>query len=256
MTRVIAVIPARMGSSRFPGKPLAPLWGRPMIEHVYARTAACPLLDEVLIATCDEEIARAAAGFGAKAVMTSPAHQRATDRVAEASADDPADVIVMVQGDEPMIHPDMIAAAVAPLLADHDIGCVNLAAAIRSEAELRSPNTIKTAIARNGNALYFSRSVIPTLHARSFTDDTWYKQVCVIPFRRQALRVFSSLPEGPLERAESIDMLRFLENGLQVRMVLTEHQTHAVDTPDDLEAVAALIADRGRPDAGRWHGVL
>lgn len=241
MTRIVAVIPARMGSSRFPGKPLAPLCGRPMLEHVYSRTAACPELDEVVVATCDDPIARVAAGFGARVVMTSPSHQRATDRVAEASADDPAEIVVMVQGDEPMIRPEMITAAVAPMQTNPAVGCVNLASPIRSEQELRNPNTIKTALARNGQALYFSREVIPTLHARSFADSLWYKQVCIIAFRRDALRLFASLPEGPLEQAESIDMLRFLENGLPIHMVLTECATHAVDTPADLELVAALM---------------
>lgn len=242
--RVVAVIPARMNASRFPGKPLAQLLGKPMLQHVFARTAACTLLDEVLIATCDAEIAERAREFGAKATMTSAAHQRASDRVAEAVANDPADLVVMVQGDEPMIEPEMIRAAVEPMLSDPSIQCVNLAAPIQSEAELLSPNTIKTAISRSGDAMYFSRSVIPTLGNRAFTEGEWFKQVCVIPFRRAALDTFASLPQGPLEIAESIDMLRFLENGIAVRMVRTHTQTHAVDTPADLELVAALMSAR------------
>jgi 3-deoxy-manno-octulosonate cytidylyltransferase (CMP-KDO synthetase) len=242
--RIVAVIPARMSASRFPGKPLAPLLEKPMLQHVYSRTAACSLLDAVLIATCDAEIAERAQAFGAKVAMTSTTHQRASDRVAEAIANDPADIVVMVQGDEPMIEPDMIRAAVEPMLTDARIQCVNLAAPIQSEAELLSPNTIKTAISRSGDALYFSRSVIPTLANRTFADSEWFKQVCVIPFRRGALDTFASLPQGPLEIAESIDMLRFLENGIPVRMVRTDIQTHAVDTPADLEWVAALMSGR------------
>ena len=135
MTRILGVIPARMGASRFPGKPLAPIHGRPMLEHVYRRSAACPLLDEVVIATCDDEVAHAATGFGARVIMTSARHERASDRVAEAAADDPAAIVVMIQGDEPMIAPGMIAAAVTPLVSDPSLACTNLAAEIESEAD-------------------------------------------------------------------------------------------------------------------------
>jgi 3-deoxy-manno-octulosonate cytidylyltransferase (CMP-KDO synthetase) len=231
-----------MGSTRFPGKPLARLHGRPMIEHVYRRTAACTLLDDTLIATCDDEIARASVDFGAKVVMTSPKHVRATDRVAEAVANDSADIVVMVQGDEPMIEAPMVAASVTPLLADASIRCVNLAAPILSEDEFRSPNTIKTVMSRSGDALYFSREPIPTTRTPSPARSGWLKQVCVISFRRAALHTFASLPEGALEIAESIDMLRFLENGISVRLVRTETKTHAVDTPEDLALVASLMA--------------
>ena len=237
------MIPARLGSSRFPGKPLALLRGRPMIEHIFARTAACTRLDGVLIATCDEEIALAASGFGAASVMTSSAHQRATDRIAEVCERNPADIIVMVQGDEPMIRPDMVSAAITPLLENPTIGCVNLAAPIRTETELRSPNTIKVVISRQGTALYFSREVIPTIVGRRFRSGHWYKQVCIIAFRRDALRRFASLPAGPLEIDESIDMLRYLENCMPVHIITTNAVTHAVDTPADLEMVESLMAD-------------
>ena len=240
--RIIGVIPARMASSRFPGKPLARLCGRPMLEHVYRGTAACTLLDEVIVATCDGEIVRAANAFGARAVMTSPRHERATERVAEATAGDGAGIVVMVQGDEPLIRPAMIEAALAPLLEDPSVGCVNLVSAIRSEEELRDPNTIKVAIAGNGRALYFSREPIPAIGARPFTAGGWFKQVCVIPFRRDVLQRFPSLPRGPLEAAESVDMLRLLENGIPVRVEETLIETHAVDVPGDLDVVERLLA--------------
>lgn len=246
MTRVIAIIPARMGSSRFPGKPLAPILGRPMLEHVYRRTVACKQIDEAIVATCDDAIAQAAISFGARTVMTSPEHERASDRVAEASAADPADIVVMVQGDEPMIQPGMIAAALTPMLADPSIPCVNLVSPIRSEKELLDRNTIKVVMSRRGAALYFSREPVPTSSNHGFTEGIWHKQVCVIPFRRDALQLFASLPQGPLEVAESIDMLRFLENGVSVRTVHTEARTHAVDTPADLELVRSLLACDGR----------
>jgi 3-deoxy-manno-octulosonate cytidylyltransferase (CMP-KDO synthetase) len=242
MTRILAVIPARMGSSRFPGKPLAPLLGRPMIEHVYRRTAACAIVNDVIVATCDEEIVRAVKTFGGRAVMTSAKHARASDRVAEASKQEQAEIIVMVQGDEPMIHPEMIAAAVAPLLAEPDLGCVNLVAPIWTVEGARDPNTIKVVVACNGNALFFSREPIPTLWNRPFVRGAWCKQVCVIPFRRSLLERFATLPPTPLEAAESIDMLRLLEHGIPVRMVPTDVETQSVDTPRDLEIVAAMLA--------------
>ena len=235
--RVIGVIPARMGSSRFPGKPLVSIGGTPMIEHVYRGTAGSRLLDEVIIATSDPEIAAAAAAFGARSVMTSAAHDRASDRVAEVSAGDDAGIVVMVQGDEPMVTPAMVDATVRALTADPAIACVNLSAPIADELEARDPNTIKVVTSRDGRALYFSRSMIPG----AYVPQALHKQVCVIAFRRQALLQFSTLPRGPLEEIESIDMLRFLENGIPVCMVPTGVKTHAVDTETDLERVSRLM---------------
>jgi 3-deoxy-manno-octulosonate cytidylyltransferase (CMP-KDO synthetase) len=214
-----------------------------MVEHVYRRTIACTLLDDVIIATCDSEIAAAARAFGARAVMTSNAHERATDRVAEACSGLEADIIVMVQGDEPMIQPSMIASALEPLRQDAAVKCVNLATPIRSENAVRDPNTIKIVMRHDRRALYFSRQPIPTPDRTTFAVGAWFKQVCVIPFRHDALHCFARLPQGPLEMAESIDMLRFLENGVPVHVVTTDIETHAVDTPGDLELVASLMTN-------------
>lgn len=246
MRTVVAVIPARMNSSRFPGKPLAPLLGRPMVEHVARRALMCETLDAVYVATCDEEIRAAAEGFGVEVLMTSPAHERASDRVAEAAESFEADVVVMIQGDEPMVTPGMIEAAVAPLFEDASIVCVNLAHRIVRREDYEDPNTVKVVTDARGGALYFSRSPIP---ARAFSHDAAvgdvpvYKQVCVIPFRRDFLREFARLAPTPLERAESVDMLRAVEHGRRVRMVLTEAETHAVDTPEDLRLVESLMKD-------------
>lgn len=239
--KIVAVIPARMGSSRFPGKPLAPLIDRPMIEHVYRRTKMCRHLDEVCIATCDEDIAAAAKGFGAKVLMTSSSHERASDRTAEAARSLAADIIVMIQGDEPMIRPEMIEWAVEPLRREPSVLCVNLAVPIRSEVEFADPNTIKVVTDHNSNALYFSREPIPNRLRMSFSALPAYKQVCVIPFRRDFLLRFAELPPMPLEAAESIDMLRALEHGYPVRIVRADVSTHAVDTPQDLKNVAQLM---------------
>ena len=247
MTRVLGVIPARMGSTRFPGKPFASIRGVPMLEHVYRRSQACAILSEVVIATCDDVIVRAAAAFGARAVMTSTNHERASDRVAEVAAQDDADIVVMIQGDEPLILPEMIEAAVAPMLGDTSIRCVNLAGRILSEYELADRNTIKLVASLDGRALYFSREAIPSAGGRPFSTVDWRKQVCVIPFRRDALSAFASLPRGRLEELESIDMLRFLENGVDVHVVPIEQETHAVDVPADIEIVTSLLV------RNPWH---
>ncbi len=240
--KIVAVIPARMGSSRFPGKPLENMLGRPMIEHVYRRTAMCPVLDDVYVATCDQQIMDSVKNFGGRAIMTSSAHQRASDRVAEAAAKFSADIIVMIQGDEPMTYPQMIEASLVPLRnRDKPIACVNLTARIQTEQEFADPNTIKVVMDADGFAVYMSREPIPTRHIQRFDQLTAFKQVCIIPFTAAALQEFIRLPPTPLEVAESIDMLRFIEHGHKVKMVQTEYATHAVDTPEDLKRVEKLL---------------
>jgi len=239
--KTACVIPARMGSTRFPGKPLALIAGKTMIEHVYRQARLCSSLDEVVIATCDQEIADAAKKFGAAVVMTADTHERASDRVAEAARKISADVYVMVQGDEPMIVPQMIDLALKPLREDPAVVCSNLAAPIKSEAEFNDPNTIKVVMGQNGDALYFSREPIPTRQRLKFGQLQALKQVCVIPFRRDFLRRFTELPPTPLEIAESIDMLRALEHGYPVRLVLSDFLTQSVDTPADLARVEELL---------------
>ncbi|MEP6878287.1 MAG: 3-deoxy-manno-octulosonate cytidylyltransferase [Nitrosospira sp.] len=242
--KTIAVIPARMGSSRFPGKPLSKLLGRTMLEHVYKRVALSNALNATYIATCDEEIRRAAQDFGAPVIMTADTHERASDRVAEAAAGIDAELIVMVQGDEPMTHPEMIDAAVEPFRHDPLLGCVNLVRAIDNKADFYDVNTIKVVMNQQGDALYMSRQPIPTAPASSqpdFMHAFAYKQVCIIPFRRETLLDFARLPSTPLEQLESVDMLRLLEHGYRVRMVKTKFNTQAVDTQADLERVAELM---------------
>lgn len=239
--KTIAIIPARMGSSRFPGKPIAKILGRPMIEHIYKRVAMSKSLDAVYIATCDEIIRQVAEGFGAPVIMTADTHERASDRVAEAVAQIEADLIVMVQGDEPMTHPDMIDTAVAPFRNDPQLGCVNLVRRIDHEADYRDVNTIKVVMDQQGNAIYMSRQPIPTMAKTGFADTAAHKQVCIIPFRRATLFQYTNLAPTPLEQLESVDMLRLLEHGMQVKMVPTEFNTQAVDTEADLIRVAKLM---------------
>ncbi|HEX8686947.1 MAG TPA: 3-deoxy-manno-octulosonate cytidylyltransferase [Pyrinomonadaceae bacterium] len=250
--RVVAVIPARMGSSRFPGKPLATLLGRPLVEHVYARASLCAALDAVYVATCDAEIRAAVEGFGGRVLMTSAAHERAGDRVAEAAEALEADVVVMIQGDEPMVTPRMIERAVAPLLDDESVACVNLARRVTREEEYLDRNTIKVVADARGDALYFSRAPVPADAFAGGAGAPVFKQVCVIPFRREALREFARLRPTPLERAESVDMLRLVEHGRRVRLVEIDEETHAVDTPEDLRLVESLMT--GDPLVARYAG--
>ena len=239
--RVVAVIPARMGSSRFPGKPLAPILGLPMVEHVRRRVAMCETLDGVYVATCDKEIYDATLAYGGQAIMTSDVHQRASDRVAEVAETMEADIFVLVQGDEPMTVPEMIDRAVAPMLDDPTIECVNLSKRITSVESWRDPNTIKVVTDLNGDALYFSRQPIPSDRILGYDRVPLFKQVCIIPFRRDALLSYASLDPTPLEESESVDMMRFLEHGYKVRMVETEFDTYAVDTLDDLTRVQEMM---------------
>jgi len=236
--RAVAVIPARMGSSRFPGKPLALIAGKPMIEHVMRRVGLSDALERVVVATCDIEIYEAVTALGGDALMTSPRHERASDRVAEVAELLDAEIVVMVQGDEPMTRPEMINQALGPF-ADPTVECVNLIARIQDERDFHDPNTVKVVRACDGRALYFSRSPIP---AGSVAGTTLWKQVCVIPFRRETLLGFASLPPSPLERAESIDMLRLLEHGHTVQLVETTFGSWAVDTPADIARVEQLLA--------------
>jgi 3-deoxy-manno-octulosonate cytidylyltransferase (CMP-KDO synthetase) len=212
-----------------------------MIEHVYWRTRLCKLIDEVYVATCDREVVDATERFGGLALMTSDKHERASDRVAEVAQTVEADVYVMVQGDEPMITPEMVSIAIEPLLSDSTIVCTNLVAPINSVEEFEDPNTIKVVLAPDGRALYFSREPIPTRHRLPFGRIPAFKQVCVIPFRRDFLKIYSSLEPTPLEEAESIDMMRALEHGFPIHLVRTESNTRSVDTPTDLTLVEELM---------------
>tara|TARA_B100001564_G_scaffold84240_1_gene68072 strand:- start:20694 stop:21431 length:738 start_codon:yes stop_codon:yes gene_type:complete len=244
--KILAIIPARMGSSRFPGKPLAKINNKPMIGHVFERVNQCNLLDKTVVATCDEEISEYVKSIDGEVVMTSDSHERASDRAAEALVylenkyNTTYDIIVMVQGDEPMTHPDMINEAVKPMMQDSSIGVVNLYADIKNDSEFNDRNCIKVVLDRYDDAIYFSREPIP--HKKKGSDISMKKQVCIIPFKRDFLFQYQKMSPTPLEVAESIDMMRVLENGYKVRMVHTQHETQAVDTKEDLEKVQLLMS--------------
>lgn len=242
---ILALIPARMGSSRFPGKPMAEILGKPMIGHVFERVSQSPLVTLTAVATCDQEIHDYITSMGGVAVMTSDQHERASDRCAEAlvkleeANNTRYDIVVMVQGDEPMTHPDMIGEAVQPLMDNPEIQVVNLLGKIKDTQEFEDRNCIKVVCDLNSNAMYFSREPIPT---RCKVDEIpMGKQVCIIPFRRDFLLEYTRMAPTPLEVAESVDMMRILEHGLKVHMAPTRHNTQAVDTLEDLRRVERLM---------------
>ena len=236
-----------MGSTRFPGKPLAPILGMPMIGHVYERVRRCNLLSETVVCTCDQEIFRYIESLGGKAVMTSNQHERASDRCAEAlitleeSQNELYDIVVMVQGDEPMTHPDMISEAVQPMIEDEKILVTNLLGRINGDDEFENLNCIKVVCDLQSNALFFSREPIPTRFKSNKVP--FGKQVCIIPFRRDFLLEYTQMQPTPLEIAESIDMLRILEHGMKVKLVPTQYDTYAVDTEKDRKGVEKLLAN-------------
>ena len=242
---IVAIIPARMGSSRFPGKPMAKINGKPMIGHVYDRVKLCTELTKTIVATCDKEILDYIESIGGEAIMTSALHERASDRAAEAvailEAKDGAnyDIIVMVQGDEPMTDPEMLSEAIRPMLLDSSIKVVNLVADITSQKEFEDRNCIKVVVDKDNNAMCFSREPIPTQIAG--LNVPMKKQVCVIPFTREFLFEYQDMAPTPLEIIESVDMMRVLENGLKVKMVPTSFDTSAVDTEEDLAKVRLLM---------------
>ena len=245
-SRVVAIVPARMASSRFPGKPLAPILGVPMVGHCYFRTAMAKTVDETWVATCDREIFEYVRGAGGKAVMTKDTHDRCTDRVAEAMLKIEAetgrrvDIAALMQGDEPMVVPEMVDAAVQLLLDDPALPVASVIADILSDEEFFDPNTVKVTTDQSGRALYFSREPIPT-PKKGAKNAPRRRHVAIVPFRRDALLRFNAMTPGPLELAEAIDMLRFLEHGEPVKMALTAVRTLSVDTPEDLRRVEAAM---------------
>jgi len=242
---VIAIIPARYHSNRFEGKPLAEIMGKPMIQHVYERAQAVDLLSMVAVATDDERIADCVRGFGGRVVMTSPDHVSGTDRLAEAASlleVSEQDVVVNIQGDQPLFAQEVVEQVARPLLEDPALPMSTLIYKIIREEEINDPNHVKTVFDRNGMALYFSRSPIP--HQRNPEDvekPTYYKHLGFYGYRKGFLHTFVGLPEGEWERFEKLEQLRALEYGYRIKVVLTEHDSVEVDTPKDLERVEELF---------------
>ncbi|MFA6238862.1 MAG: 3-deoxy-manno-octulosonate cytidylyltransferase [Bacteriovorax sp.] len=244
---IVGLIPARLGATRFPGKPMAPICGIPMIGHVYKRAILSRKLDMVAVATCDREIFDYIVSIEGKAVLTADTHERASDRCAEAmlklekELGHKIDIVVMIQGDEPLVNPSMIDQSLVPILSG-EAELVNLYAIIDDEEDYNDPNEIKVVMDKDHNALYFSRRPIPFTNKFS-QNELSFKQVCIIPFKRENLIKFNSMKQTALEKHESIDMLRVLENGEKVKMVFSEFKTISVDNQDDLKAVEEIMPD-------------
>jgi 3-deoxy-manno-octulosonate cytidylyltransferase (CMP-KDO synthetase) len=242
--KILGVIPARYASTRFPGKSLANLDSRTILEHVHERASMARYLGPIVIATDDQRIYDAARGFGARVKMTRADHPSGTDRVAEvASAFDDVDLVVNIQGDEPLIDPGAIDAAILPLLEEPAIPMGTLKKRIEDSREVSNPNVVKVVTDRFENAIYFSRAIIP--HFASHAGLALYKHIGLYVYRRNFLLKYSELPVGPLERAERLEQLRALENGFKIRVVETDYESLGVDTPSDLERVQELIRSAG-----------
>lgn len=241
--RILGVIPARFASSRFPGKALATLAGKPILQHVWERASQSRYLTDLVIATDDDRIYSAARAFKARVVMTRPDHLSGTDRVAEAASADFASVVVNIQGDEPMIDPAAIDAATLALLDDIDAPMSTLKKKIEDPAEITNPNVVKVVTNRAGDAIYFSRCPIP--YVRGDEPNTWFKHIGLYVYRRDFLLAYSSLPVGPLEEAERLEQLRALENGYRIRVMETDYESFGIDTPQDLARATNMFAISG-----------
>jgi len=243
----IGIVPARMGASRYPNKPLALIHGMPMVGHCYHRARLAPGLSATYVATCDEPIATYVQGIGGVSVKTSSAHLRATTRTAEAmeqieaSTGEKVDVVVMVQGDEPMILPETIGETLHHFN-DPSVDIVNIMSSLRTYEQFIDKNNVKVVVNKNNDAMYFSREPIPSPW-RGIENVPMYMQTGIIAFRRDVLLNFNSQTETRLEQIESIDMNRVLELGGKIRMVLTEAVTIGVDTPQELLDAAELMRD-------------
>jgi len=245
----VAIIPARYASERLPGKPLAPIAGKPMIQHVVERTAKASLINRVVVATDDQRIADAVHSFGGEVTMTPVGLPSGTDRIAFVARTMPdAGIVVNVQGDEPLIVPEMIDQAVKPLLDDPALLAGTLVRRIEDRGDLTNPGIPKVVLDRNGYCLYFSRSAIP--YRRDAMPEDWlqrhsyYKHIGLYVFRRTFLLRYAGMPQTPLELVERLEQLRILEHGERIRAVITEHDSMPVDTPADLERVRAIIEHR------------
>lgn len=256
---IVAIIPARYASTRLPGKPLVEIAGRPMILHVVERTRQASSINRVIVATDDERVFRAVTAAGAEAMMTSPEHRTGTDRLAEVAAQLDAEIIVNVQGDEPLIEPATIEAAVAPLVADPTIVMSTTCEPIESIADALNPNVVKVVTDSEGFALYFSRSLIPFPRAEALEHGSleaalraqpelltrFAKHTGLYAYRRDFLLNFARLASTPLERAESLEQLRALEHGYRIKVVKVAHRSIGVDTPEDLEQVRQILQQAG-----------
>jgi 3-deoxy-manno-octulosonate cytidylyltransferase (CMP-KDO synthetase) len=250
--KILGVIPARFASSRFPGKILEQIAGKTMLQHVFERATRARYLTSTIIATDDENVRNVARQFGAPVRMTRPDHVSGTDRVAEVASAEDASIVVNIQGDEPLIDPEAIDAAILPLVHEDDVVMGTLMKRILHAHEIGDPNVVKVVTGAGGDAVYFSRSPIPFYRdGGQSTNNAYFKHIGIYVYRRDFLLAYSTLPVGPLETAERLEQLRAIENGFRIRVVETDYDSIGVDTPEDLERVRRLFeatADTGRAE--------
>ncbi len=241
MSKVFIIIPARYGSKRFPGKPLALICNKPMIQHVYERACRCKEVDDVYVATDDERVFSCVKEFGGKAVMTSKDHRSGTDRIYEAAKIldlEEDDIVVNVQGDQPTFEPSVIPSLIEPLK-NSDIPMSTLMYPIRNRRDIENPNCVKVVIDKDGFAIYFSRSPIPYSRDKEYVS--YYKHIGIYAYRMGFLEVFSHLPESRLERIERLEQLRAIENGYKIKIIESRFNSLEVDVPEDIERVSKII---------------
>ena len=240
--KVIVVIPARYGSTRLAGKPLISLAGKSMIERVYERAKLAARVNRVIVATDDERIVSAVEAFGGEARMTRSEHRTGTERVAEVAAREQGDVFVNVQGDEPLLDPNAIDAAVNSLLEEPQASISTVATPIKTPGDIMDPNVVKAVLDFDGNAIYFSRAPIPWVRDTASTRVVRHlKHLGLYAFQREALLEYPTLPQGELERIEQLEQLRWMENGWKIRVAEVEHDAVSVDVPDDVARVEKLL---------------
>ncbi|MEO7932262.1 MAG: 3-deoxy-manno-octulosonate cytidylyltransferase [Chthoniobacterales bacterium] len=237
---IVGIIPARWNSTRFPGKPLALIAGKPLVQRVWEQCAKAKELDRLIIATDDERIADAAADFGAEVAMTRPDHPSGSDRLAEVAQGLEAEAVLNIQGDEPLIDPDLIDRLAATLRCNSTLEMVTAATVSADPAALDNPNVVKVVLAQNGDALYFSRSRIP--YQRDLgASPVVYRHQGIYGYRRDFLLQFVRWPQSTLEKTEQLEQLRALENGARIRVLITEHEAQGVDSPEDVAIVERAL---------------
>jgi len=245
--KTVVVIPARYASTRLPGKPLVSLAGKPMVQRVYERAKQAQTVQRVIVATDDQRIVDAVRAFGGEARMTRPEHRTGTERIAEVAAHEPGDVFVNVQGDEPLIEPLAIDAAVGALLEEPAAQIATVATAIRHAGDIMDPNVVKTVLDFEGNGLYFSRAPIPWVRdTQHKVHVKYWKHLGLYVFQRDALLEYPTLPQGDLEKVEQLEQLRWLENGWKIRVAEVPHDAVSVDVPEDVERVEKLLHEEAR----------
>ena len=238
--KILGVIPARFASTRFPGKVLAHIAGKTMLQHVYERASLSTYLTSTLIATDDDRVYSVARSFGARVRMTRSDHLSGTDRAAEVASAENAEIIVNIQGDEPLIDPAAIDAAILPMVHEPELAMATLKKRIEDPREITDPNVVKVVTNNSGDAIYFSRCPIPFEREQSGSTP-YFKHIGLYVYQRDFLLAYSALPVGPLETAERLEQLRALENGHRIRVVETEYESLGVDTPEDLQRVSRLF---------------